>query len=192
MLYGSVLGDLILESDGSALTGLRFGCSVDAWMDGEGPFTTELQQKKDAGPDAGKNKGKDASAVCGKEMEKPLEIFEETRLWLDCYFEGRDPGAIPPIRLDTNATPFRKEVWEILLSIPYGKTLTYSEIAARIAKARGIRKMSAQAVGGAVSQNPIAIIVPCHRVIGADGKLTGYAGGLARKAWLLDLEQSAE
>jgi methylated-DNA-[protein]-cysteine S-methyltransferase len=107
---------------------------------------------------------------------------------LDRYFEGQDPGFVPPIRLD--GTPFQQTVWELLQTIPYGETMTYGEIAARIARLRGIRKMSAQAVGGAVSRNPIALIIPCHRVIGSNGDLTGYAGGLDRKEWLLFLEHA--
>jgi methylated-DNA-[protein]-cysteine S-methyltransferase len=85
-------------------------------------------------------------------------------------------------------TPFRKQVWEIMLQIPYGRTLTYGEIADKIAKKRGIKKMSAQAVGGAVGHNSISLIIPCHRVIGSDGNLTGYAGGIKTKIKLLDLE----
>ena len=88
-------------------------------------------------------------------------------------------------------TAFRKAVWEILLTIPYGRTMTYGEIADRIAAERGLRGMSAQAVGGAVGHNPISIIIPCHRVLGADGSLTGYAGGLDKKARLLELEHIA-
>lgn len=118
--------------------------------------------------------------------KKLLDIFEETGKWLDIYFSGKEPDFTPPLFFDT--TPFRHTVWDILLTIPYGKTMTYGEIAEKIAEKRGINKMSAQAVGGAVGHNPISIIVPCHRVIGSDGKLTGYAGGLDKKEWLLSLE----
>ena len=115
-----------------------------------------------------------------------LPIFRETAKWLDIYFSGRDPGFTP--RLKMNTTPFRKEVWEIMLTIPYGKTMTYGEIAEMIARRRGIPKMSAQAVGGAVGHNAISLIIPCHRVIGADGSLTGYGGGMDKKLRLLQLE----
>ncbi len=118
--------------------------------------------------------------------ENGLPIFRETAKWLDIYFSGRDPGFTP--RLKMNTTPFRKEVWEIMLTIPYGKTMTYGEIAEMIARRRGIPKMSAQAVGGAVGHNAISLIIPCHRVIGADGSLTGYGGGMDKKLRLLQLE----
>lgn len=127
---------------------------------------------------------------CEKITEKPtvnnLPVFEQTKEWLDVYFSGKIPDFTP--RLSLQGTDFRKAVWEILLTIPYGETLTYGEIARRVAKQRNLAKMSAQAVGGAVGHNPISIIVPCHRVIGADGSLTGYAGGLNKKRKLLKLE----
>ena len=119
--------------------------------------------------------------------EKFLPVFEQTERWLDEYFCGKDPDETPPLHLD--ATEFRMDVWKILLTIPYGQTMTYGQIAEAIAKKRGIAKMSAQAVGGAVGHNPISIIVPCHRVIGADGSLIGYGGGLDRKEKLLQLER---
>ncbi|MEY8389760.1 methylated-DNA--[protein]-cysteine S-methyltransferase [Lachnospiraceae bacterium] len=118
--------------------------------------------------------------------EKELPSFVQTKQWLDVYFSGREPGYMPPLHL--KGTPFQMEVWKILQKIPYGKTVSYGEIAREIAKQRGIARMSAQAVGGAVGRNKVSIIVPCHRVIGADGSLTGYAGGLEKKRWLLDLE----
>ncbi len=119
--------------------------------------------------------------------EGSLEVFSGTAAWLDRYFAGLDPGTAPPVRPGGNG--FGREVWECLRSIPYGQTVTYGQIAERIALERGIERMSAQAVGRAVGRNPIALILPCHRVIGADGRLTGYAGGLARKQWLLLLEK---
>ena len=118
--------------------------------------------------------------------EKPLPVFDETDRWLDIYFKGSDPGFTPPLHM--TGTPFRMAVWKILLTIPYGKTMTYGEIAEQIARQRGISRMSAQAVGGAVGHNPISIIVPCHRVIGTDGSLTGYAGGIEIKRKLLACE----
>lgn len=121
--------------------------------------------------------------------EKPVPVFAETDRWLDIYFSGKDPGFTPELNLRTTA--FRKKVWEILLTIPFGKTLTYREIAVRIAGTEESGRMSARAVGGAVGHNAISLIVPCHRVVGADGSLTGYAGGIERKRMLLQMEQSA-
>lgn len=156
--YNSPLGNILIASDGSAITGL--------WFDGQKYF---------------------AAALGPEHEERALPVFTQTDRWLDLYFSGRAPDFTPPLRW--KATPFRGIVWEILLTIPYGKTMTYGEIAAKTAAQRGIRAMSAQAVGGAVGHNPIALIVPCHRVIGADGSLTGYAGGLERKKKLLKLEK---
>ena len=110
-----------------------------------------------------------------------LPVFNETCRWLDLYFAGEKPDFIPS--LAPKGTPFQRRVWDILLTIPYGKTVSYGDIARRISPT-----MSAQAVGGAVGRNPIGIIIPCHRVIGADGSLTGYGGGLERKRWMLEME----
>ncbi|MDO4547871.1 MAG: methylated-DNA--[protein]-cysteine S-methyltransferase [Clostridia bacterium] len=115
-----------------------------------------------------------------------FELFRKAKSWLDQYFSGEIPREELPLRL--NCGEFRREVYEILLKIPYGNTITYAEIARRIADARGIRRMSAQAVGGAVGHNPISIIIPCHRVIGTNGSLTGYGGGLHLKRKLLEIE----
>jgi len=120
--------------------------------------------------------------------EAELPIFTQTIKWLDTYFGGKVPDFTPPISLQT--TPFRKAVYEILISIPYGQTMTYGEIANILAEQKGIERMLAQAVGGAVGHNPISIIIPCHRVVGTDGSLTGYAGGLDRKIKLLKLEKA--
>ena len=119
--------------------------------------------------------------------EEKLPIFRETCRWLDIYFSGRQPD-FTPIYWLYDLTPFRKEVSEIMLTIPFGKTMTYGDIARQIAPKYGILKMSAQAVGGAVGWNPICIIIPCHRVIGARDKLTGYGGGIKNKIALLALE----
>ena len=102
------------------------------------------------------------------------------------YFAGSEPDFLPPLHLA--GSPFRQEVWALLRQIPYGETTTYRALAEAVARKRGLRQMSAQAVGGAVGHNPISIIVPCHRVVGSDGSLTGYAGGLERKVQLLRLE----
>ena len=118
----------------------------------------------------------------------PFPIFADAVRWLDLYFSGRDPGFTPALRL--TGTPFQQEVWALLRTVPYGQTTTYGALAQRLAEGRGVLRMSAQAVGGAVGRNPVALRVPCHRVIGADGGLTGYAFGLDRKRSLLDLEQA--
>ena len=117
-----------------------------------------------------------------------LPVFTETDRWLDLYFSGKDPGFMPKIRL--RGSDFRQAVWEILCTVPYGTTTTYGEIAERVAKQMHRSRMSAQAVGGAVGHNPVALIIPCHRVIGKDGRLTGYAGGLDRKKALLEIEKT--
>lgn len=114
-------------------------------------------------------------------------VLAQTCRWLDRYFAGEDPGPLPP--LAPRGTPFRREVWDILRTIPRGEVLTYGDIAARLAQSRGIAHFSAQAVGGAVGHNPVSILIPCHRVVGRDGSLTGYAGGLWRKEALLALER---
>lgn len=120
--------------------------------------------------------------------EKTLPIFEETKRWLDIYFSGKAPDFTPPLKMETTA--FRKAVWKIMLTIPFGQTMTYGEIADSIAKQRGLAKMSAQAVGGAVGHNSISLIIPCHRVVGANGSLTGYAGGIEKKVQLLTMEKA--
>lgn len=119
--------------------------------------------------------------------EKDLEIFKETSKWLDIYFSGKTPDFTPKYKIE-NLTPFRQEVIDIMNSIKFGKTLSYNDIAKIIAKNRGIKRMSAQAVGGAVGWNPICIIIPCHRVVGTNGSLTGYGGGIKNKISLLELE----
>ena len=115
-----------------------------------------------------------------------LSVIRQTKKWLNSYFSGKTPDFTPPLCLKTAA--FRRAVWDIVRTIPYGKTMTYGEIAEILAKRKGLVRMSAQAVGQAVGQNPISIIIPCHRVVGAGGKLTGYAGGLDKKEALLALE----
>ena len=117
---------------------------------------------------------------------KKLPVFEETVRWLDIYFSGKQPDFTPPYKID--ATPFRQAVIERMLHIPYGQTVTYGSIAGELAAERGLARMSAQAVGCAVGFNPICLIVPCHRVVGASGSLTGYAGGIDKKVRLLELE----
>jgi methylated-DNA-[protein]-cysteine S-methyltransferase len=117
-------------------------------------------------------------------------VFKLLKIWISEYFAGTKN--FPDIRLEPQGTPFQKAVWDILLKIPYGKVTTYGQIASEIAAARGIHSMSARAVGSAVGRNPISILIPCHRVVGAGMNLTGYAGGLERKKALLQLEQAAK
>lgn len=122
----------------------------------------------------------------------PAHIRQETPLlreavrWLDIYFVGQEPDFLPP--LHPEGSEFQRSVWEILLTIPYGQTTTYGAIAKQLAEMRGVPRMSAQAVGGAVGHNRISILIPCHRVVGASGSLTGYAGGIGKKEKLLELE----
>ena len=118
--------------------------------------------------------------------EPDYTVFQALRLWLAHYFSGRD--SISGLRLEPRGTPFQKAVWDILLKIPFGQITTYGEIAKKLAVERGLSTMSAQAVGGAVGHNPISILIPCHRVVGSNGSLTGYAGGLDKKEALLQLE----
>ena len=113
-------------------------------------------------------------------------VLTETKRWLDCYFSGKRPDFLPPLHLI--GTDFQQAVWNLLLEIPYGQTVTYGALARTLAQQLGKPAMSAQAVGAAVGRNPVSIIVPCHRVVGADGNLTGYAGGVERKLQLLQLE----
>lgn len=124
-----------------------------------------------------------------KYEDADLPIFDKTAKWLDIYFSGKNPDFIPEYKIE-NLTPFRKQVIDIMNKIPYGETTTYNEIAKEIAKSRGIERMSAQAVGGAVGWNPICIIIPCHRVIGTDGSLVGYGGGIENKIKLLEIEKA--
>lgn len=156
--YESPLGNILLACDEQGLTGLWFT---------EGARYIGLGLKKGA-------------------VRRETACFDQAKEWLDIYFSGRDPGFFPQIHL--TGSDFRNRVGEIMCEIPYGKTVTYGWIADRIAKERGLEKMSAQAVGGAVAHNPICLIVPCHRVVGANGSLTGYGGGIMRKKALLELE----
>ena len=157
--YDSPLGLILLAADEVGLTGL--------WLEGQKHYAKKLSRELD--------------------MEEELPIFIAAKRWLDQYFSGQVPEVAVPIHLE--GTDFQKEVWQILCEIPYGQTTTYGQIAKEIAAKRGVSRMSAQAVGGAVGRNPISIIVPCHRVIGSDGSLTGYAGGLDKKIFMLELER---
>ena len=129
-----------------------------------------------------------ADTLSPDQEEKALPVFEQAVRWLDLYFSGRDPGFTPSVSI--RATEFRQSVCKIMLTIPYGRTMTYGTIAQIVARQKGVPHMSAQAVGGAVGHNPVSLIVPCHRVIGANSALIGYGGGLDRKAALLELEHA--
>lgn len=151
----------------------------DIYMSSDGEYLTGLWFE--GSKDAEKNK-------CNG-VTKDLKIFQDTCKWLDIYFSGKNPDFVPKYRL-SNLTPFRKRVSDIMLTIPYGSTITYGDIASIIAKEKNIPKMSSQAVGNAVGWNPICIIIPCHRVIGNSGKLTGYGGGIKNKIALLNIEHN--
>ena len=129
-----------------------------------------------------------ADNLPAEHAERETPILADAKRWLDIYFTGREPDFMPP--LHPIGSPFRQAVWEILLRIPYGRTATYGEIARLLAKKHGLAKMSAQAVGGAVGHNEISVIIPCHRVVGTNGSLTGYAGGIDKKVKLLELEHA--
>lgn len=129
-----------------------------------------------------------ARGLSNERIAQETPILTEAKRWLDIYFTGKAPDFTPPLHPIGSA--FRRSVWEILLQIPYGQTTTYGEIARQLAKKQGLDRMSAQAVGGAVGHNEISIIIPCHRVVGADGSLTGYAGGIGKKEKLLELERA--
>lgn len=129
-----------------------------------------------------------ADRLPAEHTEKEVPILSEAVRWLDVYFGGKEPDFMPP--LHPAGSRFRQAVWELLLHVPYGTTVTYGELSNRLAKERGLEKMSAQAVGGAVGHNKISIIIPCHRVVGTNGSLTGYAGGIHKKEQLLELERA--
>lgn len=157
--YASSIGRLTIASDGEHIVGL--------WLNGQKYFLGTLPEMPSPKDD--------------------LAVFDKARDWLDRYFAGQmpDPGELP---LKPMGSAFRQAVWACLCEIPYGEVTTYGTIAKKIAEIRGCETMSAQAVGGAVGHNPISIIIPCHRVVGANGSLTGYAGGINKKIALLALE----
>ena len=162
--YDSPIGGITMASDGTSLVGL--------WFDGQKHFADTLEKEYEEHPN--------------------LPVFDQTRHWLDLYFSGQQPDFTPLLTM--RATPFRKAVWELLLTIPYGKTMTYGAVAKQIVETHQgtplqFKSMSAQAVGGAVGHNSISLIIPCHRVVGSNGSLTGYAAGLDKKLWLLEMEK---
>ena len=129
-----------------------------------------------------------ANTLPDEHIPQETEILTETIKWLDMYFSGEEPNFTPP--LHPSGSSFRQAVWQILLQIPYRQTISYGEIARKMAELKGTSHMSAQAVGGAVGHNEISIIIPCHRVVGTNGSLTGYAGGIDKKISLLELEHA--
>ena len=129
-----------------------------------------------------------ADNLPAEHAKQETPILAETRRWLDLYFSGKEPDFMPP--LHPMGSPFRLAVWSILQQIPYGETTTYGEIARELARQKGMARMSAQAVGGAVGHHEISILIPCHRVVGSSGSLTGYAGGIEKKRRLLELEHA--
>jgi methylated-DNA-[protein]-cysteine S-methyltransferase len=168
--YDSPIGRLNLASDGEHLCGL--------WIEGQKYYQDKLELRLGI---------KNVDTKEGGRMKNArVAALEETRCWLDVYFSGKEPPAIPSVF--PRGTAFQEEVWAELLAIPYGQLITYGAIAEKIAVKRGLKKVSARAVGSAVGRNPISIILPCHRVIGSDNSLTGYAGGIERKIYLLELE----
>lgn len=171
--YESPVGMLTLASDGEHLCGL--------WIEGQKYFKDKLEHRV-YGDDAGKID----TAVTGDEARERSLALREARAWLDRYFIGCDPGKLPPLML--HGTPFQERVWAQLAKIPYGTLVTYGEIARSVGGANSKGTTSARAVGTAVGKNPCSIIVPCHRVIGSNGSLTGYAGGISCKIALLELE----
>ena len=157
--YDSPIGALLLAERDRKLVGV--------WMEGQKYFLGSLREET--------------------QERESSPVLRQAGLWLDRYFAGERP-AISELPLAPIGSEFRKEVWQVLCEIPYGETTTYGEISQKIAARRGLERMSAQAVGGAVGHNPISIIVPCHRVVGSNGSLTGYAGGLQKKIKLLTHE----
>lgn len=154
--YNSPLGDILLASKDNKLIGL--------WIEDQKYFLSSIKEEIQENSNDG--------------------VLLATKSWLDRYFNGQKPN-IDELNLSPIGSDFRQAVWKILCKIPYGETITYNDIAKEIARQRKIKKMSAQAIGGAVGHNPISIIIPCHRVVGTNGNLTGYAGGIEKKIWLL-------
>ena len=152
---------------GEILLSADTACLTGLWFPGQKYFARTL------GPDP---------------VEREIPVFTQTKHWLDLYFSGRRPDFTPPMHL--SGTDFQRDVWQLLAAIPYGEIRTYGQVAQALAEMRGLPHMSAQAVGGAVGRNPISILIPCHRVVGSRGSLTGYAGGLEKKAALLSLERA--
>ena len=188
-IYSSPLGKILILFHEGTLLGLYF--------EGQKEFNDIMKDEEVKNFDDGKDfeikdknlRGEsldyDKNKVSGEKICED-KILEDTKKWLDLYFSGEEPNFTPALKL--RGTEFRREVWKILLEIHYGETLSYKDIANKLMASGKYERMSSQAVGGAVGHNPISIIIPCHRVVGRSGSLTGYAGGLARKVKLLELE----
>lgn len=188
-IYSSPLGKILILFHEGTLLGLYF--------EGQEEFNVLIKNEEVKNFDDRKgfeikdknlrceNLGHDKNKVSGEKICDD-KILGDTKKWLDLYFSGEEPDFTPTLKF--RGTEFRREVWKILLEIPYGETLTYKDIANKLMASGKYERMSSQAVGGAVGHNPISIIIPCHRVVGTSGSLTGYAGGLARKVKLLELE----
>lgn len=159
--YDSPLGGITLACNGAALVGL--------WFDGQKHFASTLGEEV-------------------RESHAYMPVMTDAFRWLDEYFSGRIPDTTPPVALEVSE--FRSSVLEALMTVAYGRIVSYGELANMVARRSGRNVVSARAVGGAVSHNPISLIIPCHRVVGASGTLTGYAGGIERKRYLLEMEQS--
>ena len=188
-IYSSPIGKILIIFEEDALLGLYF--------DGQKGFDELIKDEEEKNLGDGKSfeiedkdlrgesLGHDKNKVSGEKFCDD-KILGDTKKWLDLYFSGEEPNFTPKLKLE--GTEFRREVWKILLEIPYGETLSYKDIAEKLMASGKYERMSSQAVGGAVGHNPISIIIPCHRVVGTSGSLTGYAGGLGRKVRLLELE----
>ena len=181
-IYKSPLGKILILFDKDTLLGLYFEGQKefhDLIKDEEVKNFNEREVFNEV--EKFNNKSEiENNKICGN------KILEETTKWLNIYFSGEEPNFTPKLKLE--GTEFRRDVWKILLEIPYGETLTYKDIANKLIASKKYERMSSQAVGGAVGANPISLIIPCHRVVGTSGSLTGYAGGLVRKVKLLELE----
>ena len=167
-LYKSLIGDILIVFDEEALLGI--------YLERQKEFEYKL-------------KDEDIKFIDGENLEissGEYKILRDIEKWLEIYFSGKDPDFIPPVKV--NGSEFRKDVWDILLKIPYGKTWTYKEVGESLLAGGKYERVSNQAVGGAVGHNPILLIIPCHRVMGSDGSLRGYAGGIEVKSKLLELE----
>lgn len=188
-LYDSPLGEILILGDLEGILGIYFESQREFDDLINNKEIKNFEDTKNFGLKDKNIKGKsffnEKNEVSGEDICEN-KIFDETKKWLDIYFSREEPKFTP--KLNIKGGEFRKDVWKILLEIPYGKTLTYKAIAEKLVMSGKYKKMSAQAVGGAVGHNPISIIIPCHRVVGASGSLTGYAGGLDRKVKLLELE----
>lgn len=188
-IYNSPIGEILILYCQDALLGLYF--------EGQKEFNDLMKDEEIKNFDDGKSFEIEDKDLRGESLDNDKnkisgekncddKILGDAKKWLDLYFSGEEPNFTPKLKLE--GTEFRREVWKILLEIPYGETLSYKDIAEKLMASGKYERMSSQAVGGAVGHNPISIIIPCHRVVGTSGSLTGYAGGLARKVRLLELE----